>query len=349
MTKKLVISAQHLMAGQGGIARLARLTVQALETAADVTALAVEDKALHTIGSVNVKGFGGSRLKFAMHHNLALLVSDAAIYDFPGTGRAHLVPGKPYAVWVVGNELWNEPVIRADYARVIQGARVVLVISETTLAALQAKVTNLPPCKVCLLATEEEGESPLGPPDGPPTLLVFGRHDSYFAKGQDILVRLWPRVTAALPDARLMFVGGGPKLAELRNLAAASPAHENINVKGFVEEQDILPIWQQASALALISSLEGFGLVIAEAMRHGRPVLASLQDAGREVNTDGVTGYNVDRNDDDAIVAKVVALLGDTEKARRMGEAGRMRWRTHFRPSSFRERLLPILQEHLWR
>ena len=89
--------------------------------------------------------------------------------------------------------------------------------------------------------------------------------------------------------------------------------------------------------------------MIAEAMRHGRPVLASLQDAGCEVNVDGVTGYNVDRNDDDAIVAKILALLGNPEKARQMGEAGRLRWRTHFRPSSFRDRLLPILDEHLWR
>lgn len=349
MTRKLLIAAQHLVAGQGGIARLARLTVQALETAADVTALAVEDKAPHAIRSVNVRGFGGSRLRFALHHNLALLRSDAAIYDFPGTGRAHLTPGKPYAVWVCGNELWNEPVVRADYARVIQGARVVLVISHTTLDALQAKVTSLPPCEVCLLATEEEAESPLGPPEGPPSLLVFGRHDSYFAKGQDILVRVWPQVVAALPDARLIFVGGGPMLDELRNLAAASPAHANIDVRGFVAEKDIVPVWRQASALALISSLEGFGLVIAEAMRHGRPVLASLQDAGCEVNVDGVTGYNVDRNDDDAIVAKILALLGNPEKARQMGEAGRLRWRTHFRPSSFRDRLLPILDEHLWR
>jgi phosphatidylinositol alpha-1,6-mannosyltransferase len=349
MTMKQLIAAQHLVAGQGGIARLARLTVQALENAADVTALAVEDKASHAIGSVKVRGYGGSRFRFALQNNLALIGADAAIYDFPGTGRAHLLPGKPYAVWVVGNELWNEPVVRQDYIRVIRGAKLVLAISQATFKALHEKVGNLPSCEVCLLATEEEEESPLGPPQGPPALLVFGRHDSYFAKGQDILIRLWPQIVSVLPDARLVFVGGGPMLAELRRLAAASPARANIDVRGFVEEKFILPVWQQATALALLSTLEGFGLVIVEAMRHGRPVLASTLDAGCEVNVDGVTGFNVDRRNDGEVVAKVLALLGDNERARNMGEAGRLRWRTHFRPSSFRERLLPILHQHLWR
>ena len=42
---------------------------------------------------------------------------------------------------------------------------------------------------------------------------------------------------------------------------------------------------------------EGFGLVYAEAMRRGLPVVTSVQDAGCEIICDGETGFTVDPAD----------------------------------------------------
>nr|BFE88664.1 hypothetical protein GCM10020093_112650 [Planobispora longispora] len=41
-------------------------------------------------------------------------------------------------------------------------------------------------------------------------------------KGQDTLIRAWPRVLRAVPDARLLLVGGGPYRRRLERLVASS-------------------------------------------------------------------------------------------------------------------------------
>ncbi|QCK87614.1 glycosyltransferase family 4 protein [Phreatobacter aquaticus] len=345
--RHILISAQFLSAGSGGIARVARLTLQALQGAAEISALSVEDREPYKIGNTHIRAFRGCRISFAVANALALRHADAAIYDFPGTARAHVLSRKPYALWVHGNEIWNEPNVRADYRRVIRKASLVLVNSRRTLEALTKAVDGLPPIVMCWLATEEEDAPPAAPIDGAPTLLFVGRSDSYFAKGQDILVRIWPRVLAEMPEARLLFVGGGEHLERLRALVDGSPAHPNIEVMGFVPESAMPRVWQRSSALALLGTLEGFGLVLVEAMRHGVPVITSTQDAASEVNIDGLTGYNIDRNDEDAVVRGIVTLLADRAKSQSMGAQGRAHWQTNFRPSVFRERLLAALSTRL--
>jgi phosphatidylinositol alpha-1,6-mannosyltransferase len=332
----LVFAAQHLTAGSGGIARVGRLCVQAM---ADSTALALaaEDREHHRIGPVAVHGFGGRRFPFVARHNLELLRGAHAFYDYAGTGRANLVP-KSYAVWVHGSEFWCGP-IRRDHMRVIRAADCVLLNSHYTERAAKRALGALPTAQVCWLGTEED--DPPGPPqsDGPPMVLFIGRSDELFAKGQDILIRVWPAVTAAVKDARLCFVGAGVHLDSLKRLAAASSAAASIKVLGFQAEATVQRLWRQASVLALLGTLEGFGLVVVEAMRHSVPVLASTSDAACEINLDGVTGHNVERADESAITDRLIMLLRDRDWARAMGAAGFERWREHFRFSVFKQRL----------
>ena len=101
--------------------------------------------------------------------------------------------------------------------------------------------------------------------------------------------------------------------------------------------------WRQAHVFAMPSRVEGFGMVYVEAMRQGLPVIASMQDAGQEVNIDGETGRNVDLNRPGALESALVELLSDADHARRMGEAGRRHWNRAFRYSNFKERFLGAL------
>src|SRR5262249_15125130 len=153
------------------------------------------------------------------------------------------------------------------------------------------------------------------------------------------LIDVWPDIVSKIPRARLVFVGGGTHLPNLIKLAKTSPTSGNIDVLGFRSESEMEKIWPSATAFAMLSYLEGFGLVFAEAMRHGVPILASDDDASREVNIDEVTGFNVSRADRSGIVDRLMILLGEPERAAFMGEAGLERWRANFRFSVFRERL----------
>lgn len=340
---RLLLGAQFLTAGSGGICRAARLSILALQGHADITALAVEDRGMHHVDSVEVTGCSGHRIPFLLRNNYELLRAGRALYDFAGTARAHFVP-RSYAVWVHGNEFWNESEVRTDYMRAIRSSDCILLNSQTTADAVQARLGLLPQARVCWLGTEQDHAPAAGPAvEGPPTVLFVGRSDEHFAKGQDILIRLWPRVVAAVKDARLCFVGGGTRTGRLRDLAASSPASGNIDVLGFLPEHEMEELWPKATALALLGRLEGFGLVVIEAMRHGVPVLASTNDAASEINLNGVTGYNVDRTNDEAIVDRLVGMLRDRDGARTMGAAGFARWNAHFRFSVFRERFLAAI------
>jgi len=78
-------------------------------------------------------------------------------------------------------------------------------------------------------------------------------------------------------------------------------------------------------------------------MRAGVPCIAGADDAGREVIEDGVTGMLVPTGDRDALARAVIDLLGDTERRRAMGEAGRARFEEKFRFEKFVERLRRII------
>jgi glycosyltransferase involved in cell wall biosynthesis len=60
--------------------------------------------------------------------------------------------------------------------------------------------------------------------------------------------------------------------------------------------------------------------------------------------TDGVTGFLVPPEDEDALAARLIELLSDTNKARRMGEAGRKRAREYFTWPATVERINNVME-----
>ncbi|SEF14603.1 phosphatidylinositol alpha-1,6-mannosyltransferase [Rhizobiales bacterium GAS191] len=343
MRRPATLSAQFLGVGQGGIARAARLSVKALQECTDVEALSVQDRQCVTIGRISVSSFSNHRLRFVFANTAHLLRGRRILYDFPGTARAHppfLRSRQPYALWIHGIEVWGYPTPRPDYFPAVRAADLVLANSEYTLNRAQEYLGPLPRARQCWLATEDDDEPPVidGRSATPPTVLFVGRSDNLFAKGQDILIDIWPQVVSKVPDARLVFVGGGSHLHKLRDMAAASPARENIDVRGFVSEAQMDGLWRDATAFAMLSEVEGFGLVFVEAMRYGKPIIASTNDASEEINVDCVTGYNLARNRKSDITDRIIHLLKNRDDAAALGRSGLGRWKAWFRFSAFQRR-----------
>jgi colanic acid/amylovoran biosynthesis glycosyltransferase len=63
--------------------------------------------------------------------------------------------------------------------------------------------------------------------------------------------------------------------------------------------------------------------MIAEAMAHGKPVVATRVGGIPELITDGASGYLVDRGDAQAAGARVLELLSDPKLRASMGQAAR--------------------------
>ncbi|MFF1823107.1 glycosyltransferase family 4 protein [Kribbella sp. NPDC058245] len=153
-------------------------------------------------------------------------------------------------------------------------------------------------------------------------------------KGQDTLIRAWPRVLAAVPNATLLLVGGGPDRSRLERLAAATGVQASVVFTGPVAWADIPPYLDAADVFAMPTRTrrfgfepEALGIVTLEASATGKPVV--IGDAGGTPDTvkHGETGYLVDPYNPVAVAVRLIELLSDPAKAQRMGEAGR-RWVT---------------------
>jgi phosphatidylinositol alpha-1,6-mannosyltransferase len=239
-----------------------------------------------------------------------------------------------------GLEAWEG--LSRNYARPIRRADLVLTNSHYTLIRHEARHGRLRTGRVCWLATEQDT-----PPDaragfaGRPTVLIVGRLERTEGwKGHDQLIGCWPKVAAAVPKARLVIAGGGTGLGQLRDKVRASSASSGIDVLGFVPESRMPSLFENAHVFAMPSRQEGFGIVYVEAMRYGLPVVASVHDAGQEINVDGQTGFNVDLSDGDALAERLIELLRNTDRAAAMGHAAFCRWQQHFTFSRFRRRFL---------
>lgn len=337
---KVLLSTQSLAPGNGGICAVARMTGSALARRYQVEALACQDVVGHPIEAIPVRAFSDRRLAFAMANLAAVQRATHAIYDFAGTARAHVdLPfrTRPYAVWVHGLEVWQGA--PAKYLRAISGADLVIANSAYTVARADGHIPKGVELVACPLGTPDDRPPvKIGPSEGPPTVMLLGRADEVFAKGHDLLIDIWPAMVSAVPDAKLLLVGGGNALDRVRALAAASPARHAIEIAGFVPDDAIDACWRRAVVFAMPGYTEGFGIVYVEAMRRGLPVIASTEDAGQEINVDGATGFNVSCRDKKRLAEVLVTLLRDRDLARSLGAAGHSRWREHYGFSAFERR-----------
>jgi phosphatidylinositol alpha-1,6-mannosyltransferase len=80
-------------------------------------------------------------------------------------------------------------------------------------------------------------------------------------------------------------------------------------------------------------------------MRWGLPVVASIHDAGGEINVDGSTGYNVNLDRRDELVDRLVHLLREDTIAREFGQNAQARWKEHFSMGAFRSRFLAVTRD----
>lgn len=179
---------------------------------------------------------------------------------------------------------------------------------------------------------------------GTRAVLIVGRMDSREQyKGHDQLIDAFADVVTRCPAAQLVVAGSGDDVERLKEKARKSEAAERILFAGFLTAKALNSAYASCRIFAMPSRGEGFGLVYLEAMRHGKPCIASNVDAGSEVVRDGETGYCIDPDSREDLVRAVVRLLDDDELCGRLGEAGKRRLETKYRYHCFRDRFLAAI------
>ncbi|WP_313698666.1 glycosyltransferase [Achromobacter sp.] len=141
-------------------------------------------------------------------------------------------------------------------------------------------------------------------------------------KGHADLIDAFHRVLTAFPQAHLVLAGDGmPVFERLKAQVAALGIESRVHFLG--RRNDIGNVLQAFDVFALPTHREAFGTAFVEAAAMGVPVIGTDVGGVPETMQAGVTGLLVPPQDPAALAAALESLLGDPERRRRMGEAGR--------------------------
>lgn len=101
------------------------------------------------------------------------------------------------------------------------------------------------------------------------TVLCVGRIDSWDVKGFDRIIDMWSHIAPKYPDWKLQIAGGGAedKVAEIRKMSKDSGVDKQIEFLGQI--YDMPALYAATSIFALPSRVEGFPMVLLEAMSQG--------------------------------------------------------------------------------
>jgi glycosyltransferase involved in cell wall biosynthesis len=222
----------------------------------------------------------------------------------PSAGVA-LLTGRPTIAQVWGTDVELARRLPWLARAILRRARLVVAPS----SALASDAQALGAGEVRVIPSGVDVPTAIGEEDDPAFVLFAGRLSP--EKGVLELVE-------AANGVPLVIVGDGP----LRERVPGA--------RGFVPHEELVALYERAAVVAVPSFREGFGVVCAEAMAHGRPVVASAVGGLLDLVADGETGFHVPPGDVEALRSALQRLLEDPELRRRMGEAGRERVRERF-------------------
>lgn len=149
-------------------------------------------------------------------------------------------------------------------------------------------------------------------------------------KGADSLVRAMPAIRQQVPGAALVIAGEGRYEKRLHTLVDQHGVGEDVLFTGRVAPDEIAAHYAMPDLFAMPCrtrggglDVEGLGVVYLEAAAAGVPVIAGTSGGAPETVLQEESGLVVDGRQTEALAQAVVSILGDPERATRMGTAGR--------------------------
>jgi len=218
----------------------------------------------------------------------------------------------------------------------VESADAVTAISRSTARAVQ----EIAPLPVSIIpygaALEDTGEPPARPALSEPgrlRLLFVGRLVE--RKGVEVLVRALAELRTRRP-AELTVIGAGERDASIRQAILACGLGEAVRMAGPVSTEELIRAYGDHDVFVLPAVVdakgdtEGLGVVLLEALRFERPVVASDLGGIPDIVEPGRTGLLVPPGDPSALAAAIERLAARPAEARAMARAGRARARERF-------------------
>jgi glycosyltransferase involved in cell wall biosynthesis len=153
-------------------------------------------------------------------------------------------------------------------------------------------------------------------------------------KGVDVLLA----AAALMPHLAFKVAGDGPVLAAMMSQAPA-----NVEFMGRLGYEDLLTFYEKARMLVVPSVwFEPFGMVAADAMALGLPVIASRIGGLPDVVEDGVTGLLFEPGNAHDLAEKIAHLWDDRALAAQLGRSGRTKAAYQYSQKSYLRNLMAV-------
>jgi glycogen synthase len=229
-----------------------------------------------------------------------------------GRHQGHLPTGQPEAVASV--EWWLT----------YQARRVV-----TCSQSMQAEVHTafqLPLDKIDVIPNGVDASVWLPPKPPPvrgadgPVVVTWGRLQ--YEKGFQTLIACLAGLRRKVPGATLVIAGTGTFGEDLRRLATDHGVADAVRFAGFVPDAELRGLLHRASAVAIPSLYEPFGIVALEALAAGAPLVATRTGGLAEILGDGKAAVLVEPGDPVAAADALAQVLAGGSEVKRMSVAG---------------------------
>jgi glycosyltransferase involved in cell wall biosynthesis len=148
-------------------------------------------------------------------------------------------------------------------------------------------------------------------------------------KNIGFLARACARAVADRPEARCLIVGDGDEADAVRAAFRRAAAEDRLRLPGTLDGTDLVDAYHAMDVFAFASLTETQGMVLAEAMAAGVPLVALEAPGAREIVRDGANGFLLPEADE-AAFARAIGRVGEmsddaradlAREARRTAEA----------------------------
>ena len=181
--------------------------------------------------------------------------------------------------------------------------------------------------------------------NGDPSILHVGRWDHY--KGLEYLLDGFSAMLTHLPEAKLVLTGSGLMASTLLAMTRRLGIGNAVRLVGTISEQDLPKAYSASDCVVYPSLVEGFGIVLLEAMATGKPCIASNRGPFTEIISHGKNGILVDPRSTESLCQAMLTVLKDRKLARDLGRAARRTVEQSFTPQAMARETLAMYGEVL--
>lgn len=153
------------------------------------------------------------------------------------------------------------------------------------------------------------------------TILYVGRVAK--EKGIQFAIRSLPEIVKEVENIKLIVVGRGDYIDNLRSLAKRIGVEKYVLFTGGLRHSDLVNYYNIADVFILPSICENFPFVLLEAMACKRAIVASRTGGIPEIVEDGINGYLIPVGKIKQLAKKIIYLLKENESRKKFGENGR--------------------------